>query len=127
MSNTSSLDDRIRRYTDRLIPERVKEDLTIQKPFMVNKLAERMAELTTIEDRVKAILANKTAPTSDYPKYHSFAREVYKLQRRFGGGTGLNDEVALSMAKWRSRGCLEPALIAVRDSLFSIPEPTNPS
>jgi hypothetical protein len=126
MANTSSLDDRIRRYTDRLIPERVKEDLTAQKSFMVNKLAERTTELITIEDRVKAVLATKDATTSDYPKYHTFARQVYKLQRRFGGGIGLNDEVALLVAKWKARGCTEAVLIAVRDAVFSIPAPAAP-
>jgi hypothetical protein len=126
MSNTSSLDDRIRKYTLGVNPTRVMEDLTAQKPTMVSKATERATELSTIEDRVKATLAGENVITSDYPKYHAFARQIYKLQRRFGGGTGLMDEVALLLAKWKARGCIEAVLIKVRNEVFAIAAPSVP-
>ena len=122
----TSVEDRIRRYTERLIPDRVKEDFATQKPVMVAKVTEIFNLLVTIEDRVKGILSGEAVITVDYPKYHAFSKEIFKLQRRFGGGSGLNEEVALLVAKWKARGCLEPVLNKIRDEVFSIPAPGAP-
>ena len=126
MANTSSLDDRVRKYTEGVIPARIAEDFTTKKPVMVSKVTERMTELTTIEDRVKGVLSSEAALTCDYVKYHNFAREIYKLQRRFGGGVGMVDEVALVLAKWQARGCTNAILTKIRNNIFAVSAPTPP-
>ncbi|MEO0107640.1 MAG: hypothetical protein ABIK62_00475 [candidate division WOR-3 bacterium] len=121
-----SVEDRIRNYTDGVIPERVKEDFTTKKPIMVAKITDLFNQLTTIEDRVKGVLSGESVATCDYVKYHCFAREVWKKQRRFGGGTGLIDEVALLVAKWRARGCTDSVLTKIRNEVFALQPPSAP-
>ena len=110
-------------YTLKLNPERVKEDFATKKPRMLAYLETAFTALATMQNQVTAVLAGYDISTTDYPRYRAFANSVWKLQQKFGGGLGMVTEVNLQIAKWRSRGCDEPTLIAIRNDVFNIPAP----
>jgi hypothetical protein len=118
--------ERIQNYSDKLIPVRVQEDLTTKKPSMVALVTVIFNEQSTIEDRVKGVLSGEAVNSISYPWYHAFSREVWKAQRRFGGGTALVNEVALLVYKWKTRGMTEAILDKIRDEVFAIPAPPAP-
>ena len=122
----TGVNERIQNYSDKLIPARVAEDLTTKKPAMVSMETVIFNELVTIEDRVKGVLSGETENTIFYPWFHDFSREVWKAQRRFGGGTALVNEVALLVYKWKTRGLTEAVLTKIRDEVFAIPAPAAP-
>lgn len=121
-----TLDDRIAKYAYAVNPVRVGEDFAAKKTQMVNNMTMALAELSVLEERVKGILSGEAVLTVDYTKYHSFAREVWKKQKRFGGGSGLVDETAVLLAKWKARGCTEAVLDKLRNEIFAIPAPAGP-
>ena len=113
-------------WTLKLKPERVKEDLTAKKARMLTYLEVAFNALAAMQNQVLAVLAGYDLSTTDYPKYRAFAGSVWKLQQKFGGGTGLINEVALQVAKWKARGCTEGILTQIRDDVFTIPAPPAP-
>jgi hypothetical protein len=115
--------ERISNYQDKTIATRVAEDFVKKLPNMIAMETVVFNDLCTIEDRVKGILAGEAVVTCDYPKYHTFSRQIYKLQKRFLGGAGMEGEVALLVARWKARGCTEGVLNRIRDEGFSIPAP----
>jgi hypothetical protein len=110
-------------YGLKLIPTRVKEDLTAKLPAMTARVEAAFVDLAAVKAGVLAILAATDAPTAFYASYYAFANEVNKKLKQFGGGTGLVNEVALLIAKWKARGLTELTLNAIRD-YFTIAEPT---
>ncbi len=113
-------------YDAKLIPENVEARLTAHKAAMVATETVIFTELCTIEDLVKGILSGEAVNSIFYPWYHAFARQVWKLQRRFGGGTALINEVALAVYVWKTRGLTEAVLDKIRDEVFNIPAPGAP-
>jgi len=118
--------DRLANYNSKLIPARVAEDLTAKKASMVAVEAVIFNQMTDIEDRTRGVLSSETTLSVDYPKYYCFAKQVWKLQRKLGGGTALMDEVALVLAKWQARGCTNAILTKIRNDIFAISAPTPP-
>lgn len=118
--------ERINNYIYGVNLDRIKEDFTAKKPTMVATVTVIFNELATIEDRVKGVLSGEAVNSIFYPWYHAFSREVWKAQRRFGGGTALVNEVALLVYKWKTRGLTEAVLDKVRNEVFAIPAPGAP-
>ena len=56
-------------------------------------------------------------------KYHNFSREVFRVQKNLGGGYALTHEVALLVAKYVARKCLESVLVNIRNDVFGIEGP----
>ena len=114
---------RIGRYRDKLTPERVRETFEKRRQEMLDNQQAATAELTTYEDRVKAVLNESPVGVLDYIKYHNFWREVYRTWKTHGGGYGLKQEVAILIAKYKARECREDVLIKIRNDVFAIDEP----
>jgi len=114
---------RAKRYRDKLIPERVKEDLERKKDEMVAEQARRAAEMAELENKVRGVLGDEPVMALDYIKYYDFTREVYKAKTRYGGGYALAHEVQILMDKWVARQAVKRILEKVRDELFGIPAP----
>jgi hypothetical protein len=110
-------------FSLKLIPSRVKEDLTAKLPAMTARIEAAFVEQAAVKAGVLAILASTDQPTTSYANYYAFAWEVNKKLTQFGGGTGLVNEVALLIAKWKARGLTESVLNSIRD-YFTIAEPT---
>jgi hypothetical protein len=114
------------KYAAKLIPQNVMEDLTTQKGSMRRGFFAAARELVVVECRTRAVLSGEAVVTIDYPLYHAYAREIWKLKTRFGGGSALTEEVALLLAKWKANGLGEQVLNKVRDEVFGIPAPGAP-
>ena len=114
---------RAKRYRDKLIPERVKEDLERKKDEMVAEQARRAAEMAELENKVRGVLGDEPVMALDYIKYYDFTREVYKAKTRYGGWYALAHEVQILMDKWVARQAVKRILEKVRDELFGIPAP----
>jgi hypothetical protein len=118
---------RLANYTAAIDPEHLKIVLTNKRQSMIAQESEIFAEQERIEDLVIGVLASEGAVvTIEYPNYHAFAREVAAKQAHFPGGAGLNSEVAVCLAKWKTRGLVEAVLIRIRNEVFSIPAPAAP-
>ena len=117
---------RIEKFIGKWTGNRCKEVVDLLKPSVDAEMALIQAQLIDLEARARAVLAGEAVVTSDYPKYHTFVRQIFSLQRHFGGGSGLIEEVALLVAKFKARGCLEPVLNKLRDEIFAIPAPGAP-
>jgi hypothetical protein len=125
MSTTVSPTDRIERYSNKMIPERIKEDFTTAKPGMVSKETAIFASQAAIEEQVKALLGDTATASILYPWYYAYAKQIDRLHRHLSG-TALVNEVALAVAKWKARGLVEANLIEIRDVVFGIPAPAAP-
>jgi hypothetical protein len=51
------------------------------------------------------------------------SREVFRVQKNLGGGYALMHEVALLVAKYVARKCLESVLVKIRNVVFAIAAP----
>jgi hypothetical protein len=112
-------------WNDKVIPARIQEDFTARLPSMTARFQNWTVLQAMIVNKVKAILASTSATACDVAKYCAFAMRLAGLASRHVG-IQLNDEVALEVAKWKSRGCIEAALINIRDAVFGIPAPAAP-
>ena len=110
-------------YVLKLKAERVKEDFTTRKPRMLSYLETAFGSLANMQNQVTAVLAAHDISTANYPSYRAFAGSLWRLVHKFGGGLGVIAEANLQIAKWRSRGCDETTLIAIRNDVFNIPAP----
>ena len=54
--------------------------------------------------------------------WRNFSREVFRVQRNLGG-YALRQEVALLVAKYVARKCLESVLVNIRNDVFGIEGP----
>jgi hypothetical protein len=114
---------RIEKYTYGINPKRIEEDLTYKKPDMITQETAYFARFEEIEAHVRGILSGEKVYPSDYPKYQAFAKELFHLQRKFGGGEGVIAEAGLLVVKWKARSCVEAVLDKVRNEVFGIPPP----
>ena len=126
MTKTKSADDRLRKYSDKLIPTRVQNFLTLWLPNMIDSFGEVANELNAIREHVWGILSGELVVLPMYARYLAFANQVYSCYRKYGGGSGTVEWVAQLVAKWMSRGCEEPILNKIRDEVFAIPAPAGP-
>ena len=112
-------------WNDKLIPQRVQEDFTARLPSMTPRFQNWAVYQAMLVNKVKAILSGTSVSIVDVQKYCAFACKVASLASRHVG-IQLTDEVALEVAKWKARGCVEAALTDIRDRVFGIPAPAAP-
>ncbi len=94
--------DRIKKYTRKLKPERIAQDLTEGRDDMIAKNAYRQQELMVIENKVRQILDTAGVSTIEYPKYFNFGRQVWKAKRKYGGKT-FENELDILFTVWTKR------------------------
>ena len=82
----------------------------------------RAYEQQVVVLQVRQVLCGLGAPTTLFPMYHAYARELGKLKRMESPETR---EFALraTAAKWIARGLDEAALREVAESVFNLPWP----
>jgi hypothetical protein len=116
----SSAIDRVRNYTEKLIPSQVGEDLTTMKPAMVGVMTVIFGEVTEIEDRVKAILATKTGVTVKQSIwYQNLARKAYSIRRKWYGGNMLDVLFAALVDLYKARGLTEANELQILNEIFA--------
>jgi len=116
---------RIQKYEAKLDPEIIKKRFEVQKQAMVEQEAGIFAELVSIEEAAKTILDAEGVPISIYPMYLCYVREIWRLQKNYGGDV-LYDEVRVAEAKWVSRALSATVLERLRVDIFGITLPPAP-
>jgi hypothetical protein len=83
------------------------------KSKMLAQLSTIFGQLETLENEVKTILGEiATVQTIQNPFYHAYAKELYRLSKKFSGSAYTN-EAALVTFKWTARGLNPPALTRI--------------
>lgn len=117
---------RIAKYELRLDPPRLKELLESQQDDVRHRAGAWFLRFAAIREGVLGVLRSEPVFTINYPLYYNFALQVDKVQRKFGGGDGMVEEVAVLLTKWSERGAVPAILDRIRDELFGIPAPSVP-
>lgn len=123
---SSTLEQRIARYTQKVNPARFKELTDSQLDDITYREVDWLQRQSHLRDQVLGVLRGESVISTDYPKYYCYTYAVDAAQRRFGGGSVLVDEVAILGARWKARGCTEAILDKIRNEVFAIPAPAGP-
>lgn len=115
---------RMERWYANYSPERIKEQMEKFRPMYAKHAETQFADLEQMEVRVKHVLNVAGIPVIHVVPYLCFAREVWKLQKRYHFTT-LSREVAVKVGKWVARTLSEDLLWLIAGQVFDIgrPEP----
>lgn len=105
------------RYVAKLIPANVALDFTTALATMQASYADSATDMFTLEGTVKGVLALDITPTpiptTDFPGYYSFAKQLYRKARRFPGGPQFTNEVTYLVTTYTARGFRGTALASI--------------
>jgi len=93
------------------------------KPLMVKGQAEYFPNIAMVESKVKTLVEAEGVSTLEVRDYINFAREMYKLSKKFSSVT-LQAEAQNRVDKWVSRGLVGSLLVKIAN-LFGV-SPTAP-
>lgn len=109
------------RYAAKLVPSQVKEDFTAQLATMNAAYAGSATDMYNLENVVKGVLqlivAPTPIPTTDFPLYYSFGKQIYRKMRRFPGGPQLTAEIGYLTVTYTARGLSATALADVAEAI----------
>lgn len=88
-------------------------------PEAEQKLKKEYIIMATIENEIKKILGQSTAPTMLNFSYLAYAREVYGLTRRYKNKK-LQDEIEFATWKWKTRMLNEELLRQIKDKVLAM-------
>jgi hypothetical protein len=114
---------RLKNYQNKLTPEGVKQALDIKIDDMRQRQRATVEELVEIEEHVQSVLAGEDVTVIQYPFYHDFARQLYRLKKKYLGGKGLLKEVELLIYIWTERELDDKVLRKIKDEVFALKEP----
>jgi hypothetical protein len=116
-------DERSFGYELKLTPERARDMLEKRRARMLDRQRLASAELAELEDRVRGVLGSFDLNTTDYVWYYDFARQVYKLVKKFKGGKALENEVRIRKLVWKERGLDQDILDQIQFEVFAVKQP----
>jgi hypothetical protein len=117
---------RIAKWDAKYNTERIKATLDTMRPTMLQNVTAVYPMIASMELQVKQVLDGAGVPTTDYPGYLSFGREIWALTRKDISGESLAQAVALLVAKWKGRGYTEAVLQGIRTDVFNVGAPIGP-
>jgi len=96
---------RKQKYEAKIDADVMRSRILAHKASMVEQMEAATADLSTLESEVKRVLEGQTTPPygHEIPAYLNVAREMYRISRRFSGGTR-NQEFEVVLDKWKARG-----------------------
>jgi len=110
------------RYAAKLIPANVALDFTTALATMQSNYADSATDLFTLEGIIKGILnldiTPAPIPTTDFPGYYSFAKQLFRKMRRFPGGPQLANEATYLQTTYAARGFRVTALESIKATLL---------
>ncbi|MCX7785782.1 MAG: hypothetical protein N2201_06120 [candidate division WOR-3 bacterium] len=110
---------RVDKWDLKLNGDVLSEKVATLKPMMKAQIETEFPALVEVENEVKAILGEIGITSSLNPPYLNFARETYRLSKRFLGKQLLR-EVDAIMAKWLARGFDKDILERIRNTVFTL-------
>jgi hypothetical protein len=117
--------DRIAKWNANLDGDSLSVKVGRYKEHMLSLVTQRFGELVNMEDSVKAILDEEGVSTTQYPFYLGFGRQVYRLKRKFGGGSLIN-ATNIWLQRWVADGYTQAILERIRDTVFALGAPPGP-
>ena len=114
---------RLQNYQNKLTPDRVKQSLDMKIEQMRQRQRITAEELVEMEEHVQSVLAGEDVSVIQYAYFHAFARQIYRLKKKYLGGNALIREVELLIYIWTQRELDEKVLKKVRDEVFAVQEP----
>jgi|YelNatPaOPRAMG01_1025707.scaffolds.fasta_scaffold42533_1 hypothetical protein len=110
---------RLKKYEAKLDPEVIKKRFEAERKMMIEQEANLIPELCELEESAKVLIDEGCTSVIKYPFYLAYARELWRLTKRYGGNM-LLQEIRILEMKWEARE-LDPSLLEkIRVSLFGI-------
>jgi hypothetical protein len=116
---------RLKKYEDKVDPEVLKKQTEALKPGMVRAQGAYFPQITTVEQRIKALVEAQGVSTLQVRDYLNYGRELYELTSKFSGQT-LNSEAQNRLNKWTARG-LDGATLYHIAKLFGLAPSYTPT
>ena len=113
---------RLEKWDAKFSGDVLSERLKNYKSKMLEQLSAIFPVQETLENEVKLILSEAGLQSYLNPSYLNFAREVYKLARRFSGRQ-LISTVDVILNKWAARGLERDILERIRNTVFALTAP----
>lgn len=116
----------VNRYASKMMGSHLGNVFRDQRLRMVTNFAAYYGEWSGLQDNTKEILNALGVAISQYPFYITYAREIYRHWKRYGGNTLylIRDSIR---QKWVSWGLSLPILKNIDVYVFGLPEQTPPS
>jgi hypothetical protein len=76
--------------------------------------------------QVRQVLCSAGVVTMMFPYYHAFSRELGKITRQESSAERIQEEFAVTVAKWTARGLLQAVLRDIGATVFNLSMPTPP-
>ena len=106
------------KFEAKIDSETLKRQTDALKPSMVSQESEYFSKIADVETKVKNLVESVGTDTLKIRDYLNFAREMYRLTKKFSGAT-LNAEAQLKVDKWTTKG-LDNALLIRVSNLFGV-------
>jgi hypothetical protein len=110
---------RVKKYEAKLDPEVIKKRFEAEKEAMLEQESNLIPELCALEESAKALIDEACSSVIKYPFYLAYARELWRLTKRFGGNM-LLQEIRILEMKWEARELDQSLMERIRVSLFGI-------
>jgi hypothetical protein len=114
---------RIQKWDKKLAGDVLSKRVEELKPMMFSQIEAEFPTIVKIENQVKTVLGKYEIATWHNPAYLNFSRAVYKMTKRFAGKQLLK-MVNVAMVKWVALGLDQAILEAIRNTIFTLTEPT---
>ncbi|HUV84207.1 MAG TPA: hypothetical protein VMV86_00775 [Methanosarcinales archaeon] len=111
--------DRINKYTAKIVGDVVKNRIDAQKDFMVAQAAVQFASLATEEAQIAAYTDPLGLSPMLKPFYMSYGRKLHALKRKHTDVT-LHDEACIATVAWSARGLDLFHLATIALNIYSI-------
>jgi len=113
---------RKQKYEGKIDADVMRSRILALKDGMVEQMEAKTADLATLETEVKRVIeAQQTVFTHLIPAYLNVGRQLYKLQKNFGGNT-FKAEADIVLDKWKAKG-LTVAILTEIAKLFGVTYP----
>ena len=116
--------NRIKKWDKNYNAESASRRQMLWKQKMKEQLAVEFEAAERLENAVKKIMGESGLPTWHNIPYLNFARQIYKLNRHYGGKT-LKREIALLVRLSRQKQLKYRLLIEIRDTILELFGPTK--
>lgn len=115
----------VNRYAGKMRGSHLGAVFSNQYTNMVTNFATYYGEIAGIIDRTKQILNASNVDISTYPFYITYAREIYRHWKRYGGKTLFTMRDAIR-DKWKRWGLSETIMRNIDQFVFGLPPVTPP-
>ena len=112
--------ERIAKYVSKVTPANVAAIVTAALTPMKTNFGTKTEALVTMELSIQGALNALNVPTTQYPFYLAFGREIWKLTQAGISGDSLTAAAQRIHDKWEAHGLVTGNMIAIAAEVFSL-------